>query len=122
MKLQALLIGASCLVANAFGVTPATQLKKVNAVQKKPAFKGPASNSPLFRDPSVTRGGAVPGWAAYNEALDKKPLITKAFTSLAGFALGDAIAQVSYLTRLLSSTQIKEREKSSFFCFCTFFF
>jgi len=100
MKLQALLIGASCLVANAFGVTPATQIKKVSTAPKQPAFKTPASNSPLFRDATVTRGGAVPGWAAYNESLDKKPLITKALTSLTGFALGDAIAQVSHLIYL----------------------
>ena len=95
MKLQVLLISASCLVANAFGVTPATtSIKKVSTMPKAPAFKAPSSNSPLFRDPTVTRGGAVPGWAAYNDALDKKPLITKAMTSLVGWALGDALAQV----------------------------
>jgi len=42
----------------------------------------------------VTRGGAVPGWAAYNNALDEKPLLTKALTSLAGWALGDVLAQI----------------------------
>jgi len=95
MKLQAVLIGASCLVANAFGVTPATKsLKKVTSMPKAPAFKSPSASSPLFRDPTITRGGAVPGWNAYNEALDKKPLITKAMTSLVGWAAGDAIAQI----------------------------
>ncbi|GMI20487.1 hypothetical protein TrCOL_g7399 [Triparma columacea] len=42
------------------------------------------------------RGGslaAFPGWASYNDALDKKPLITKSMTSLVGWALGDFIAQ-----------------------------
>lgn len=46
--------------------------------------------------PVKTRGGALgalPGWAAYNDALDKKPLITKSMTSLVGWALGDLIAQ-----------------------------
>ena len=95
MKLQALLIGASCLVANAFGVAPATSsVKKVNTMPKSPAFKTASVSSPLFRDPTITRGGAVPGWAAYNQALDDKPLITKAMTSLVGWALGDALAQV----------------------------
>lgn len=32
--------------------------------------------------------------AAYNDALDKKPLLTKSMTSLVGWALGDFIAQV----------------------------
>jgi len=56
--------------------------------------KDAAVSSALFRDPIKTRGGAVPGWAAYNDALDKKPLITKAFTSLVGWALGDLLAQI----------------------------
>jgi len=46
--------------------------------------------------PKISRGGAlgaVPGWAAYNDALDKKPLLTKSMTSLVGWALGDFIAQ-----------------------------
>jgi hypothetical protein len=61
----------------------------------KTAFtKDAAVSSPLFRDPTKIRGGAVPGWAAYNDALDKKPLITKALTSLVGWALGDLLAQV----------------------------
>lgn len=54
-----------------------------------------AASSPLFRDADRIRGGAVPGWAAYNDALDKKPLVTKAMTSLVGWALGDFLAQVS---------------------------
>jgi len=95
MKLQVLLISASCLVANAFGVAPvSTSIKKVSSMHKAPAFKAPSSNSALFRDPTLTRGGAVPGWAAYNEALDKKPIITKALTSLVGWGLGDALAQI----------------------------
>ena len=93
MKLLTLLVTSSCLAASAFGVSP-------NPVQKnvalKPAFrKDSVNNSPLFRDPTKVRGGAVPGWAAYNESLDKNPLTTKAFTSLVGWALGDFLAQVS---------------------------
>jgi protein Mpv17 len=45
----------------------------------------------------ITRGGAVPGWAAYNDSLDSHPLITKAMTSLVGWALGDFLAQVCYI-------------------------
>lgn len=62
----------------------------VNSLQKQ----SPATKSALFRDPSVTRGGAVPGWAAYNEALDKNPLTAKACTSLVGWFLGDLLAQL----------------------------
>jgi protein Mpv17 len=51
------------------------------------------------RDPLVVRGGAVPGWAAYNDALDKKPLLTKALTSLVGWFLGDLLAQVRQIQR-----------------------
>lgn len=58
------------------------------------AFQKDAISSPLFRDPSITRGGAVPGWQAYNNALDDKPLLTKSLTSLVGWALGDALAQI----------------------------
>lgn len=53
-------------------------------------------SSPLFRDPTKVRGGAVPGWAAYNDALDKHPLTAKACTSLVGWALGDVLAQVRH--------------------------
>ena len=53
----------------------------------------PTSNANL-RDASLTRGGAIPGWAAYNEALDKHPLTAKACTSLVGWFLGDLLAQV----------------------------
>jgi hypothetical protein len=92
MKLLTLLVSSSCLAVGAFGVSP-------NPVQKsaglKPAFrKDSVSNSPLFRDPTKVRGGAVPGWAAYNESLDNNPLTTKAMTSLVGWALGDFLAQV----------------------------
>lgn len=101
MKISSLfLIAATCLTASAFGVKPSQ-----NAVVKK-AFgnkaiattftKDSAVSSPLFRDAAKVRGGAVPGWAAYNDALDKKPLITKAMTSLVGWALGDVLAQVCF--------------------------
>jgi hypothetical protein len=99
MKLTAIL-SLSCLLAvSAFGVSPDTKLpKKASLTVKKPssAFRQPGASvtSPLFRDPTLVRGGAVPGWAAYNDALDKKPLITKAMTSLVGWALGDLLAQV----------------------------
>jgi len=32
-------------------------------------------------------------WARYNKLLDAQPLLTKASTSLAGFTLGDILAQ-----------------------------
>jgi len=99
MKLIAALLATFCLAASAFGVTPSTKTTVQRPLTKSPALlsplrKGAASSSPLFRDPLVTRGGAVPGWQAYNDALDKSPLATKAFTSLVGWALGDALAQV----------------------------
>lgn len=100
MKLTSIiLVASSFLAVSAFGVSPKTNgLSKTGssaAVQPTTTFrKNVAVNSPLFRDPTVVRGGAVPGWAAYNDALDKKPLITKAMTSLVGWALGDLLAQV----------------------------
>lgn len=97
MKLTTLLVASSWLCASAFGVSPSPALTKTTgtAFKKPVAFrKDTAIDSPLFRDPTVTRGGAVPGWAAYNEALDKNPLTAKAFTSLVGWALGDFLAQV----------------------------
>jgi protein Mpv17 len=100
MKLAGLLIASTLFVASAFGVThqQQTSLKTVRSTTSPdvtaPAFTKGAVSSPLFRDAALTRGGAVPGWAAYNEALDKKPLITKAMTSLVGWALGDFLAQV----------------------------
>ena len=104
MKLTSLfVIASSFLAASAFGVSPS----RSSAVTKKgPSGGNPAIataftkdaaaavSSPLFRDPAKVRGGAVPGWAAYNDALDNKPLITKAMTSLVGWALGDFLAQV----------------------------
>jgi hypothetical protein len=85
MKLTSLiLIASSFLTVQAFGVNP-----KRTALVKDAAVK-----SPLFRDPTKMRAGAVPGWAAYNRALDDKPLITKAMTSLVGWGLGDFLAQV----------------------------
>lgn len=96
MKLTTILVAFSWLGASAFGVTPSQSLTKgTHAALPKPAFrKDTAVESPLFRDPTVVRGGAVPGWAAYNDALDSNPLITKAMTSLVGWALGDFLAQV----------------------------
>jgi hypothetical protein len=91
MKLVLLL--SSCLAVTAFGVNPSRPLGGPALVVKT---QDKAVTTPLFRDPTVTRGGAVPGWAAYNDALDKKPLITKAMTSLVGWALGDLLAQVSW--------------------------
>mmetsp|Transcript_18724 Transcript_18724/g.43485 ORF Transcript_18724/g.43485 Transcript_18724/m.43485 type:complete len:159 (+) Transcript_18724:65-541(+) len=95
MKLFSVLVASSFLTISAFGVSPAQKA----GIQKAPVSglrKDAAATSPLFRDPSLTRGGAVPGWAAYNEALDKNPLPTKAFTSLVGWALGDFLAQVRF--------------------------
>jgi len=100
MKLTSLfIIASSFLTVSAFGVTPSrpslTTKAKVGSVIKTEFTKDAvAATSPLFRDPAKVRGGAVPGWAAYNDALDKKPLITKALTSLVGWALGDVLAQV----------------------------
>eukprot|EP00558_Chaetoceros_sp_UNC1202_P010121 CAMPEP_0197243270 /NCGR_PEP_ID=MMETSP1429-20130617/8778_1 /TAXON_ID=49237 /ORGANISM="Chaetoceros sp., Strain UNC1202" /LENGTH=235 /DNA_ID=CAMNT_0042703465 /DNA_START=27 /DNA_END=734 /DNA_ORIENTATION=+ len=99
MKLTTILVAASCLTVQAFGVTPNTSLTKktsttnpalVSALRKK----GPATTSALFRDAALTRGGAVPGWNAYNDALDKNPLTAKACTSAVGFFLGDLLAQL----------------------------
>ena len=39
-------------------------------------------------------GLRVPGWDAYNKSLETNPVITKAFTSLLGWFLGDFITQV----------------------------
>ena len=98
MKLTTLIVTLSCLSAQAFGVSPRAPVSKglksdpalVNSLRKQ----APATKSALFRDTSLTRGGAVPGWAAYNEALDKNPLTAKACTSLVGWFLGDLLAQV----------------------------
>lgn len=82
-------------VATAFGVSPRPVSQKASFGVTKPAFrKDSLVESPLFRDPLKVRGGAIPGWAAYNEALDKNPLTAKALTSLVGWALGDLLAQV----------------------------
>lgn len=102
MKLTSLfVIASSFLAVSAFGVNPSRRslsTKKVGSggsvIKTEFTKEAIAATSPLFRDPSKVRGGAVPGWAAYNEALDNKPLITKAMTSLVGWALGDFLAQV----------------------------
>ena len=98
MKYTTLLVAASCFTAQAFSVNARQSIQKiaskpalVNSLNKQTA---PATQSTLFRDASLTRGGAVPGWAAYNDALDKKPLIAKSCTSLVGWFLGDLLAQV----------------------------
>lgn len=93
MKLLTLLSFLS--VATAFGVSPRPVSQKASFGVNKPAFrKDSVVDSPLFRDPTKVRGGAVPGWAAYNDALDRNPLTAKAMTSLVGWALGDFLAQV----------------------------
>ncbi|KAI2496618.1 hypothetical protein MHU86_17877 [Fragilaria crotonensis] len=96
MKLFSLVVATSCLAASAFGVTPVSKniANAKASVPASPLRKDTAFDSPLFREASVVRGGAVPGWAAYNDSLDKNPLTTKAFTSLVGWALGDILAQV----------------------------
>lgn len=96
MKLFSLIVATACLTASAFGVTPVSKniANAAKAGIRSPLRKDTAMESPLFRDASVTRGGAVPGWAAYNEQLDKNPLTAKALTSLVGWALGDVLAQV----------------------------
>lgn len=102
MKLTAILYLSFSFAVSAFGVSSDPAFSKKAAVIKPTTFrKDQALGSPLFRDPSVVRGGAVPGWAAYNRALDDKPLITKAFTSLVGWALGDLLAQVGLVDVLL---------------------
>jgi hypothetical protein len=94
MKLSSILFVSSCVVVSAFGVNPSPGLATTKTAVS-PAFRTSTSlDSPLFRDASKVRGGAVPGWAAYNDALDKKPLVTKAMTSLVGWGLGDVLAQV----------------------------
>jgi hypothetical protein len=98
MKLLSLLSLLS--VATAFGVSPhpVAHQKTGDLVNKSAFRKDSVVNSPLFRDATKVRGGAVPGWAAYNDALDKNPLTAKACTSLVGWALGDFLAQVrSYI-------------------------
>ena len=101
MKLFTTIIVSSCLAAQAFGVSPVVSkskgLSKPALISKKSPLrqKNAADMSPLFRDPTVTRGGAIPGLDAYSEALDKNPITTKALTSLAGWFFGDLLAQVS---------------------------
>jgi len=93
MKLFTLLaLTTSFFAASAFGVNPSRQVNK--AVNVSPFRKDSSMVSPLFRDPTLVRGGAVPGWAAYNNALDKHPLTAKSCTSLVGWALGDVLAQI----------------------------
>ena len=101
MKLFSTVVVSSCLAAQAFGVTPVVSqtkgLGKPALVTNKSPLrqKNVAELSPLFRDPTVTRGGAIPGLQAYSDALDKNPITMKALTSLVGWFLGDLLAQVS---------------------------
>lgn len=103
MKLLATLFLSFSFAVSAFGVSSDPAFAKKAAIIKPTTFqKDQAAASPLFRDPAVVRGGAVPGWAAYNQALDDKPLITKAMTSLVGWALGDLLAQVGRVNENLA--------------------
>jgi hypothetical protein len=110
-SLTTILVVSSCLAASAFGVKPVTSLK---------LRTDSAVGSPLFRDAVKVRGGAVPGWAAYNEALDKSPLTAKACTSLAGWALGDILAQVRDMRWLNSSMPAFGWFHRHFFSICLF--
>ena len=100
MKLFSTIVVSSCLAAQAFGVTPVVSktkgLSKPALVTHKSPLrqKNAADVSPLFRDPTITRGGAIPGLDAYSDALETKPIMTKALTSLVGWFLGDLLAQV----------------------------
>ena len=100
MKLFSTIVLSSCLATQAFGVSPVVSkskgLTKPALVQHRSPLrqKNAADLSPLFRDPSITRGGAIPGLQAYSEALDKNPITMKALTSLVGWFLGDLLAQV----------------------------
>jgi len=98
MKLISVLVAATCLTAQAFQPSQRPVLKPATAVVSGLRNKAPASVSPLFRDAALTRGGAVPGWAAYNNALDENPITAKACTSAVGFFLGDLLAQVRQRT------------------------
>lgn len=96
MKLTTILVAASGLTAQAFGVNSKQTIVKRVSTAGVPSLRkdAPSTVSPLFRDAALTRGGAVPGWNAYNEQLEKNPLPAKAFTSLVGFLLGDLLAQL----------------------------
>merc|ERR1719356_1125194 len=100
MKLITSILIVSFLSVSAFGNSPnpARRLTKKTSSKVPVAFTKDASSSPLFRDPAAVRAGAVPGWSAYNEQLDKNPLTTKAFTSLVGWALGDLLVQ-AFITK-----------------------
>mgnify|MGYP001104010552 CR=1 FL=1 len=71
----------------------------VNVTDKSPLIiqiqTNAVESSPLFRDPTIAEGGAIPGLHAYSDALDKYPITLKALTSLVGWLLADLIAQAS---------------------------
>jgi len=102
MKLSTILLALSCITASAFGVKSSSPLVqrpgKVSELPPSSAFhkQTPVTQSALFRNPALTRGGAVPGWNAYVRALEEKPLFAKSCTSLVGFLLGDLLAQVCF--------------------------
>jgi len=54
---------------------------------------GPLSASSASGDGKKKAGGLMAIWAAYNNSLDKRPILTKALTSMIGFGLGDFLAQ-----------------------------
>ncbi|GMH50759.1 hypothetical protein TrLO_g9579 [Triparma laevis f. longispina] len=76
----------------ALAFTPQPSTRKLQKLKTSGSVSTPLA--PSFT--VANRGGAlgaVPGWAAYTNALEEKPLITKAMTSLVGWALGDFLAQ-----------------------------
>jgi len=95
LKLITSILIASVLSVNAFnnGVNSGKSLTKKVSSKAPVAFTKDATSSPLFRDPTAVRAGAIPGWSQYNDSLDDNPLTTKALTSLVGWALGDLLAQ-----------------------------
>jgi len=62
-----------------------------NGGNKNPP-KGPLFFSSM-PDDSERKNSVKAAWMAYNGALEKQPILTKALTSLVGFALGDFLAQ-----------------------------
>ena len=77
MKFLAALLISFSFAVQAFGVSSDPAFARKQGLANTPTFHpnnkqvATSSRSPLFRDSSVVRAGAVPGWAAYNEALGK---------------------------------------------------
>jgi len=80
--------------------------KAVNTSRFRKEF---AEISPGVPDPTHRCARAVPGWTAYNSALDKNPLTTKSCTSLVGWAIGDILAQVCELYGFVSFVNYNRR-------------